>query len=266
MSPALKDLKEKYSILLKDPYFWMIRGVIGLAGALYTPWAFAILPIGEVLGLTWFDQLFKDKLEQQRVTALEKEKENLLKLLPDKDKAWYMRVVAYIEQVKKQLTDQEYQEQINFDELSLDFIKRLVLLRKVEEAARYMSEEAITDEISRLEEMLKQETNTRVRTALSERLTLQQQRLELKKKVNSKIREMEAQLGLIEDQILHLRDLAISSRIQDKASQEAVSSLLGSDVSDKIADLSQQLRISSEIAEEMQAMLEDPSHRPLMEK
>jgi hypothetical protein len=266
MSPAFKDLKEKYSILLKDPYFWMIRGVIGLAGALYTPWALAILPIGEVLGLTWFDQLFKDKLEQQRVMAREEEKKNLLTLLPDKDKARYMRVITYLEQVKKQLTDPDYRKQINFDELSLDFIKRLVLLRKVEEAARYMSEDAIREEIARLEEMLKQETNSRVRTALSERLTLQKQRLELNKKVQSKIREMEAQLGLIEDQILHLRDLAISSRIQDNANQEAVSSLLGSDISDKIADLSQQLRISSEIAEEMQVMLEDPSHQPLMEK
>lgn len=266
MSPAFKDLKEKYSILLKDPYLWMIRGVIGLAGALYTPWALAILPIGEVLGLTWFDQLFKDKLEQQRVMAWEEEKKNLLMLLPDKDKARYMRVITYLEQVKKQLTDPDYRKQINFDELSLDFIKRLVLLRKVEEAARYISEDAITEEIARLEEMLKQETNSRVRTALSERLTLQKQRLELNKKVHSKIREMEAQLGLIEDQILHLRDLAISSQIQDNASQEAVSSLLGSDISDKIADLSQQLRISSEIAEEMQAMLADSSHQPLMEK
>jgi uncharacterized protein YdcH (DUF465 family) len=263
MSPILK---EKYLILLKDPYFWMVRGVIGLAGILYTPWAFVVLPIGEILGLTWFDELFKGRLERQKLEASKREREELLKLLADKDRGWYQRVTLYIEQVKKYLPHSEYHQQVNFDELSLDFIKRLILLRKAETAERHMVEEVITGEIAKLEEALKRETNARVRATLSERLALQKQRLELKNKISSKLREMEAQLKLIEDQILHLRDLAISSGIQDSASQEIVSTILGSGLSDKITDLSQQLRISSEIAEEMQTMLDSPSQQPLMEQ
>lgn len=259
-------LKEKYLILLKDPYFWMVRGVIGLAGALYTPWAFVVLPISEILGLTWFDELYKGKLERQRLKSLEEEKEKILKLLTERDKKWYERITTYIDQVRKHLIHPGYYQQVDFDELSLDFIKRLILLRRAEAAERYMLEEEIAGEIRSLEDALKRETNPKVRTTLSERLTLQKQRLELKNKISSKIREMEAQLKLIEDQILHLRDLAISSGIQDKASQEAVSTLLGSGLSDKITDLSRQLQISSEIAEEMQTMLEGPSQQTLMEQ
>jgi uncharacterized protein YdcH (DUF465 family) len=263
MSPGLK---EKYAILLKDPYLWMVRGVIGLAGVLYTPWAFAILPIGEALMLTWFDELFKGKLEHQRLRSLEEEKKGLWESLSEGDKQWYLRVVQYINQVKKHLTHPEYRGQINLDTLSLDFLKRLVLLRKAGEAEKYISKESILDEIAKLEDLSKRETNPRVRNALSERLALHKQRLELKDKVSVKIREMVAQLKLIEDQILHLRDLAISSGIQDRAGQEAVSGLLGADMSDKISDLSQQLRISSDIAEEMQTMLDNSSQQPLMEE
>jgi len=260
------DLKEKYSILLKDPYLWMIRGVIGLAGVLYTPWMFAVLPIGEVLSLTWFDELFKDKVEQQREKSLEREKEKLLKLLSEKDKKWYGRVALYIEQVKKHLTHPAYRQQVDFDELSLAFIKKLILLRKAEAAERYMPEETMIHEIAELEKALKRETNTKVQAALAERLALQKQRLELKNRVGAKIREMEVQLKLIEDQILHLRDQAISSHIQDEADLEAGSRLPGSDLIERVTDLSRQLQISSELAEEMQAMLEDPSHPQFMKK
>ena len=253
MPPSVQD---RIRLSLKDPYLWMVRGVIGLAGILYTPWMLALLPIGELMIQTWFEHLFKSKLEAAGQTQRAQREAVQLGALAKDDRAWYSRVTAAIGQIKEGLADSAYRGRIDLEAVAQDFYRRIVSLRRFQEAEKETQESALAAEMATQKKALEAETDSKVRDALTERLALLKQRLDLKQKVGARTRQMEAQLRLIEDQVLLLRDTALSTDVRDSDHAAAGTKDSGRNVGEDIEVLSRQLRICSELDDEMQSMLQ----------
>jgi hypothetical protein len=85
---------------------------------------------------------------------------------------------------------------------------------------------------------------------------LQGQRLELKKRLQGRVRELGAQLKLIEDQIGFLRDTVLSSEVQQG---RALDNEAQSALKDQIDILNRQMRICSDLDDEVHSMLKTGS-------
>lgn len=259
------DIKDRIRLSLKSPYLWMIRGVIGLSGVLFTWWMFALLPLSELVIQTWFDHIFKSRLESEDSSQLAAREAEQLRILSKDDRTWYQGVTNAIRQIKEGLTDPAYRNQIDFDALAKSFYSRLVNLRRVQEAEKETQENALAQEIRKQEKALDAETDAKVRDTMSERLSLLKQRLDLKQKISARTRQMEVQLKLVEDQVLLLRDSALSTGVH-----EGDHVLVGArdserNVGESIEVLSRQLQICSELDDEMQTMLRSPSRMRVKE-
>ncbi len=246
------SLKEKLLMSLRSPYLWMIRGVIGLAGLLYTPWMFLLIPLSELLVQTWFDHVFKLKIEENSAEG----DLDFVRQLSRDDVKWYEHIQSCLADIRNRLPDVQYAPQIQVDALARDVLRRLVSLRRAQALNQETSESEIADELERTGKAAKAEKNDRVREVLEERKALQEQRLELKKRLEGRVRELGAQLKLIEDQVGFLRDTVLSSEVQkgstlDEASRSALK--------DQIDILNRQMRVCSELDDEVHSMLRNGS-------
>jgi len=244
--------KEKLLMSLRSPYLWMVRGVIALSGLLYTPWMLFLLPLSELIVQTWFDQIFKSRLEEDSAAG----DRDFARQLSREDAKWYEHIKDCLAQVRDRLPDVQYAPQVQVDALAQDVLRRLLTLRRAQALDHETSEEEISSELERTGKAAAAEKNDRVREVLEERKALQGQRLELKKRLQGRVRELGAQLKLIEDQIAFLRDTVLSSEVQQgRALDEEAQSAL----KDQIDILNRQMRICSDLDDEVHSMLKTGS-------
>ncbi len=251
------SVQDRIRLSMKSPYLWMVRGVIGLAGLLYTPWMLALLPLSELLVQTWFDAIFKERLDIRNSTELAAREAEQLVALSKTDRAWYQSVKDAVRQIRSGL-EPAYRNQIDFEALVRSFYERLVSLRQIQDADKETQESSLQYEMKKQQAALDAETDPKVREAMADRLSLLKQRLDLKQKLGARARQMEVQLKLVEEQVLLLRDSAMSSLVQN-----GHGALAGKDadhgVGESIEVLSRQLQICTELDDEMQTMMRDPS-------
>lgn len=248
---ALK-LKDRLSLSLGSMYLWMVRGVIMLAGALYTPWMLLLLPLSELLVQTWFDQIFKSRIEEDSPAA----DRDFARRLSAEDATWYEHIKASLAQIRDRLPDVQHAPQVEVDALAQDVLRRLLSLRRAQALDKEIDDGEIADELRRTTKAAEVEKNERVREVLEERKALQKQRLELKQRLQARVRELGAQLKLIEDQVGFLRDTVMSSEVQkgNALDEEARGTL-----KDQIDILNRQMRIASELDDEVHSMLKNGS-------
>jgi hypothetical protein len=255
------NVKDKLLMSLKSPYVWMVRGVIALAGILYTPWMFALLPLSELVVQTWFDALFRTKLDEKSQGDAAQERERLAGQLSKEDRYRFSKVTACLDEIEANLKNSAYTGQVDCEELARDFFTRMISLRNAQKVEQTLNEEVIGSAMKEEERSLKAETNDRLRAVIAERLALQKQRVELGKKVSMRTRELEAQLRLVEEQILLLRDTVLTTGVHSAQGGVLDSHETESGVSEKIEVLSRQLRVCSELDDEMQTVLRGAPQR-----
>jgi len=244
--------RDRLRLSLQSPYLWMIRGVIGLAGLLYTPWMLLLLPLAELIIQTWFEQIFKSRLEQDSPS----EDRSFARQLSSEDAGWYEHIRKSLEEIRNQLPDAGHVPPVEVDVLARDVLRRLLSLRRAQALEEDIDHNQIAAELRRTTQAAEVERNERIREVLQERKALQEQRLELKQRLQARVRELGAQLKLIEEQVDFLRDTVLSSELQKGAGldEEAQSTL-----KDQIDILNRQMRIASELDDEVHTMLRNGS-------
>ncbi len=242
------SLTQRLLMSLRSPYLWMVRGVILLSALLYTPWMLCVLPLSELIIQTWFGNIFKARLESENGDI----QASGLRDLGEEDVKWYQHITECLAEVRDRLPMMEYAPQVEVDALAQDVLRRLVSLRRAQILDEKMSASAIAKEVDRTKKAIEAEKSEKIREVLVEQKNLQEQRLELKERLNGRVRELGAQLKLLAAQVEFLRDTVLSSEVQqgNALNEDAQSAL-----KDQIDILNRQMRVCSDLDDEVRTML-----------